>query len=395
MSIPLVASPPENWTRVQSQDDSTKPRLFQPTHARFKHSLVNGDDETRIKQAPHVMWEWNSRNHRKGIFPYVVDKSNVNIKRPPFTSYRWLGLDIGNISWWIAVLFLVGSIAWCLNGVSSFCFFNDDGQQAQDFEAWTAFAGGTLFWIGAILSYIESINPHPDITFGHEVTSELGHVIQPLIGRRGRRRHFGKFVAAPGNPKADSDQTDTPTTNSDADPKRSWSWIIPHDSVLHPPAVGFVANVIQLYGATVFQASVIMGLSGVLPPESTDSRPASGVLPYNTKIDWMAGYWGCQIYASPGFIISGIMFMLETQKKWYKPVLWGKGSLGWHLGFWNALGGVGFLLCGIFGVWRETASPNQSVQKWGTAFSTFWGSWAFLIGSYIQYFEALNPHAYT
>lgn len=29
-------------------------------------------------------------------------------------------------------------------------------------------------------------------------------------------------------------------------------------------------------------------------------------------------------------------------------------------------------------------------QKWGTALSTFWGAWAFLLGSYIQLVETLN-----
>jgi hypothetical protein len=153
MSASQAASPlaPENWTRIQSES-STRSHLFQPTHAHFKDSLGNGDDRAGAKSTPHITWEWNSRNHRKGLFPYVVDKSNVDVRRPPLTSYRWLGFDFGNISWWVAVLFLVGSIAWCLNGVSSFCFFNDNGKQAQNFEAWTAFAGGTLFWIGAILS---------------------------------------------------------------------------------------------------------------------------------------------------------------------------------------------------------------------------------------------------
>lgn len=74
------------------------------------------------------------------------------------------------------------------------------------------------------------------------------------------------------------------------------------------------------------------------------------------------------------------------------------------------IGGFGFWFSGIFGIWRQTsiadpglyqvssaifsasapsthaadllvAFSSRSPQKWGTAFSTFWGSWAFLIGS--------------
>ena len=42
---------------------------------------------------------------------------------------------------------------------------------------------------------------------------------------------------------------------------------------------------------------------------------------------------------------------------------------------------------GIFGYW---AYPSGTKQHYGTAFSTFWGSWAFLIGSYAQLYEMLN-----
>ena len=33
-----------------------------------------------------------------------------------------------------------------------------------------------------------------------------------------------------------------------------------------------------------------------------------------------------------GFIVSGALYMLETQSKWYKPA-W--EVLGWHIGLWN------------------------------------------------------------
>ena len=31
--------------------------------------------------------------------------------------------------------------------------------------------------------------------------------------------------------------------------------------------------------------------------------------------------------------------MLETQRKWYVPAF---GVLGWHIGFWNLVGAIGF-----------------------------------------------------
>lgn len=41
-------------------------------------------------------------------------------------------------------------------------------------------------------------------------------------------------------------------------------------------------------------------------------------------------------------------------------------------GFWNMVGGFGFWFCGIFGVFREVR--GEMYQKWGSAFSTWWGS---------------------
>jgi len=42
---------------------------------------------------------------------------------------------------------------------------------------------------------------------------------------------------------------------------------------------------------------------------------------------------------------------------------------------------------GFFGFF---AYPEMKYQKWGMSCSTFWGAWAFLLGSYIQLFEMLN-----
>lgn len=50
-----------------------------------------------------------------------------------------------------------------------------------------------------------------------------------------------------------------------------------------------------------------------------------------------------QVVGSVGFIISGFLFMIETQPSWLgiQPF-----KLGWHVGFWNLIGGIIFLsLC--------------------------------------------------
>lgn len=78
--------------------------------------------------------------------------------------------------------------------------------------------------------------------------------------------------------------------------------------------------------------------------------------------------------------------MLETQTAWWKPNF---GSMGWHIGAWNFLGGIGFTLSGAFGYKPTSWALYQS------ACSTFWGSFAFLIGSVIQWYESLDKFPVT
>ena len=77
------------------------------------------------------------------------------------------------------------------------------------------------------------------------------------------------------------------------------------------------------------------------------------------------------------------MFLIETQPKWWQ--IRAFRSLGWHVGFWNLVGAVGFTLCGAFGL-----AQSKEWAQYQSACSTFWGSWAFLIGSIAQWIEALN-----
>lgn len=111
------------------------------------------------------------------------------------------------------------------------------------------------------------------------------------------------------------------------------------------------------------------------PPEDTYNYPA-----------WNGAYWALQVAGASFFVISSLILMLEEQPSWYWPT---PARIGWQVGFWNLVGGVGFLLSGAFGF---CAVPADVLQLGGTVLSTFWGSYAFLIGSYLQLIEAVNKH---
>lgn len=63
--------------------------------------------------------------------------------------------------------------------------------------------------------------------------------------------------------------------------------------------------------------------------------------------------------------------MLECQSNWYTPAA---KLLGWHIGFWNLVGAIGFTLCGALGF--AINAPNM---PYASTLSTFIGSWAFLV----------------
>lgn len=76
-------------------------------------------------------------------------------------------------------------------------------------------------------------------------------------------------------------------------------------------------------------------------------------------------------------IISSLLFMLEVQTKWYLPA---PKLLGWHVGFWNLIGAIGFTLCGALGF---AAEHSESIE-YALTLSTFVGSWAFLVRPFIH-----------
>lgn len=79
-----------------------------------------------------------------------------------------------------------------------------------------------------------------------------------------------------------------------------------------------------------------------------------------------------QVVGGTGFIISSWLFMLETQPNWHTP---SPKTLGWHIGLWNLIGALGFTLCGALGFASGSSQACETASLW----STFIGSWAFLV----------------
>jgi hypothetical protein len=113
---------------------------------------------------------------------------------------------------------------------------------------------------------------------------------------------------------------DQPTSKS----ARSWTWFPSWNELTthYFKEVGFLACLAQMVGATVFWISGFTALPPIYDRLTTTAAQNGA-------------YWAPQVIGGTGFIVSGTLFMLETQQKWYLPA---PKVLGWHIAIWNLIG---------------------------------------------------------
>jgi hypothetical protein len=225
----------------------------------------------------------------------------------------------------------------------------------------TAFIGAIVFFeTGSILLIIEAVNANNAGCFGWAV-EQLGH--DEKGGQAGYRiqanthhchhHHQNKrnFVGKPSSNTLEEVRPESNRIRTNGD--KQWQWFPTwHDLRTHYfHELGFLAGLAQLTGATIFGVAGFTALPGIqnhLTPQ------------------WRlnAAYWIPQVVGGTGFIVSGTLYMLETQQKWWKPA---PKLLGWWIAFWNLIGAFGFTLCGSLGM----AYGNSGAQ-YEAGLSTFW-----------------------
>ncbi|OAP63311.1 hypothetical protein AYL99_02538 [Fonsecaea erecta] len=398
--------------------------FLNPTRAHFNHSGTTSketpdDVETSQENVHHaaghhtpkrysdsdvpaknVRFLWRSRDNRKGRHPLLVQRPKPGEEAYFVTPRRTSDprevlktvvktmtyFPVWDISWLVAFIFTWGSVVWVLNG---FFVWLPVVAPSTEFDGEVYYGGGVTAFIGAILFFevgsilliFEAINANNTGCFGWAVEQLLDDDEQQqkdgiarlrVVANRHHCHHHHQnrrnFVGKPST-----------LTVSEAQPppkgggKKAWQWFPSwHDLRTHYlHELGFLAGSAQLFGATVFGISGITALPGIINHLTPEWR-------------LNAAYWIPQVIGGSGFIVSSTLYMLETQQKWYKPA---PHLLGWHIAFWNLVGAFGFTLCGCLGM----AYKNSGAQ-FEAGLATFWGSWAFLIGSYLQLYESLNKN---
>lgn len=208
----------------------------------------------------------------------------------------------------------------------------------------TAFVGAVIFEIGSLLLVIEAFNANQSGCFGWAIEKILdrndkgGTLVRVSPDKHTCQHHHSNKRSLVGTPPSKTVESWTWWPSSDQFRKHYF-----HD-------VGFIASIVELLASSMFVVSGCTALPGIYDHLSPTA---------------MVGvYWAPQVVGGALYVLAGILFMVETQKSWWLPEL---RVLGWHIGFWNVIGGVGFMLCPVFGL--------DSHDKWAqnqAACSNFW-----------------------
>ena len=300
-----------------------------------------------------------------------------------------------DISWLIGISFTIGCLIFVMCGLF---YWLPIAYPSTEFAGESAIAGGvtafigaTLFQIGAVLLFFESYNDRAETQFGGAM--EHLFVDRLKVARRSRTHRPKHFEAEKpkqllkhfqaenpkqptpenGDPKQLSPSSSQEDSNvpSDTFTERTWQWLPSwHDFTTHYIyEIGFLASMTMSIGATIFYVAGIMALPGIF-----DKLDDAGLY---------GGYYFTYLFGGVLFAVSSLFYILETQPNWYTPQ---PLSLGWHIGFWNMVGSIGWTLAASFGYCKQEWCEYQS------ELALVWASAAFALGSAFQWYESLDKY---
>ncbi|KAI7356338.1 hypothetical protein KC320_g2296 [Hortaea werneckii] len=306
------------------------------------------DDDDDDEKTPEARYRWTSRNNRKGRHALVVKRAQPTPASPEKTPRptahpreilsgirrMFTSFPVWDVSYDVAVTFTLGSLIWCLNAFFALLPFTNP---KTEFKGEALYGGGITAFIGRGPKNLKwsGSSALMQIVIGATVF-EIGSVLLMLEAVNANRT--GCFGATASTPNTDeANVAFRPLPNDYSASERSWTWWPSMQELrthyIHD--IGFIACSALTFGATVFWISGFTALPGIY-----------NYLSPQVVLDGV--YWVPQVIGGIFFIFSGVLFTIETQKQWWKPAPY---VLGWHV-----------------------------------------GSFSFLIGSIIQWYESLNKH---
>lgn len=272
----------------------------------------------------------------------------------------------------VSVSFAIGSLIFIACGLFSWLPLVDPSSEFRGevvvAGGVTSFVGATLFEVGAVLLVFEAFNESRTGCFGWAISHSFSKEDSPsnTLGA-------GRFLARADRKNCrHHHQGRRRHEISDMDEEQQkwiwWpTWYDVKTHYIHE--IGFVASIVLSTGATVFWITGICSLPGIFDQMSLNL--ARGL------------YWLTYLLGGVLFIVSSVLYMLENQQNWYTPA---PRLLGWHVGLWNLIGSVGWTIAASFGYCTSSGCAYQS------ELTLIWASFAFFVGSMIQWYEALHKY---
>lgn len=414
--------------KLESMTTSGISRIFNPTAVRMLVQYrSNSDDDASAKELALL---WRSRDSRKGRHSIAVPISRI----PSRERRRWPAVvspskDVCKSLWkmlttfpywdmafWSGWAYTVGSALFVIDGAFAWGPLRFPGSEfagEAEYGVPLCFFFGALFYqIGAVMAYLEAINdgsfhgsamrrllegheedqkrmlddkihrffghlvPHPHKHKEDEAAAERARAIDPEAGWKTREIHNlrpGSIYPADTGPAPRRGGVDLGGDEAHTSAYSTWQWWPTWHALRthHIFEIGYLACTIQLVGVTLYGVTGVVVLPGLL----------SSLNAWQTNV----AYWIPQMVAAACFLTASIMFTLEAQDEWWRPA---PHVLGWWIGAWSVVGSVGFELSAAFG----PASANSTGAAYQSSLSSMWGSAAYLTGSFLQWYEAMDKN---
>ncbi|KAI7773611.1 hypothetical protein LA080_010238 [Diaporthe eres] len=243
-------------------------------------------------------------------------------------------------NWIIAILFIVGSISFAINGCS-----------------------GLLPLVAPLTTFPTEATLAAPITnaIGAALFVTAGFLTMPAIWNTANSTI--EPVSSSSSPSSKFEEQ-TPTYQPALLSSPSWVWLpswgMLKDALKTTP---FQSGAMQLVAGSVLTTSVVFGFPGVLAPDDLVGLSTFVFTPL--------------LIGGGIFTISNMMPLLFAQERWYKPRF---GSAAWQASLWNVIASILFAVAGVLFLSGDTL---------GGSVASFVGSWAFLIGSVVQWYDMM------
>ncbi|KAM3552777.1 hypothetical protein ARSEF4850_007232 [Beauveria asiatica] len=379
--------------------------FLNPTTAIFDIRADDGlADAEHPEQGERARIRWNAREFRKGRHIFLLPRAAPLAHRLRNTSKPkrvLLGIlrmftvfPYWDVSWLIGVSFTVGCALFIACG---FFYWMPIAYPETEFPhevdvagGITSFIGATLFQIGALLLMLESWNDRAETKFGGAMETFFAErfsfrrgALRGSIGGGGQDKGSGGDGETPssaatlgdeesgGASRVGNNSNNNNNNNTNPFGEREWQWLPSWTDVKthYVYEIGFLASATMSLGATIFYMCGILALPGI--HLSVQAKWGIYYLPY--------------LVGGILFALASVFYILETQPNWYTPQPF---KIGWHIGLFNLLGGVGWTLAASFGYCEAHWCHYQS------ELSLIWASIAFTFGSALQWYESLDKYVF-